>query len=128
MALCGKLTFKEWPYPFLSKLLPRWSYPNCSDAVEWGGGGGEARTKKFRICLGFPTKARSVLEQARQRNPKCPEMWLEAVRIETRGEKKEYAKSLMAKGQFFISNFSWISPQTSVDYFQSLVFPLINSD
>jgi hypothetical protein len=55
------------------------------------------------IGLGFSTKARSVLEQARQRNPKCPELWLEAVRIETRGEKKEYAKSLMAKGQLLFS-------------------------
>ena len=28
---------------------------------------------------GQTTKARSVLEQARQRNPKCPELWYENV-------------------------------------------------
>jgi hypothetical protein len=45
-----------------------------------------------------------VLEQARQRNPKCAELWLEAVKIETRGDKKEFAKSLMAKGELLFTS------------------------
>lgn len=43
------------------------------------------------------TKARSVLEKARLKNPQCPELWLEAVRIEVRGGKKNIAMANMAK-------------------------------
>ena len=44
------------------------------------------------------TKARSVLEKARLRNPKNPELWLEAVRNEMKsGGNREMANTLLAK-------------------------------
>ncbi len=43
-------------------------------------------------------KARSILEKARLKNPKCSELWLEAVRVENRAGLKHIANSLMAKG------------------------------
>lgn len=48
---------------------------------------------------GLLTKARSVLEKGRLRNPKNPELWLEAVRIESRAGLKDIANTLMAKGK-----------------------------
>ena len=42
------------------------------------------------------TKARSVIEKARLRNPQNPELWLKGIRIEWR-ENKEQAKALMAR-------------------------------
>lgn len=47
---------------------------------------------------GFLTKARSVLEKGRVRNMKNAELWLEAVRIESRAGLKDIANTLMAKG------------------------------
>lgn len=47
---------------------------------------------------GLLTKARSVLEKGRLRNPKNPELWLEAVRVESRAGLKDIANTLMAKG------------------------------
>jgi hypothetical protein len=44
------------------------------------------------------TKARSVLEKGRLRNPSCAQLWLEAVRIEIRAGLKAIANTLMAKG------------------------------
>lgn len=44
------------------------------------------------------TKARSVLEKARLRNPKKPELWLEAIRTEMKpGGNRDMAHTLMAK-------------------------------
>lgn len=54
---------------------------------------------------GLLTKARSVLEKGRLRNPKNPELWLEAVRIELRAGLKDIANTLMAKGMYFLYNF-----------------------
>mmetsp|Transcript_809 Transcript_809/g.1566 ORF Transcript_809/g.1566 Transcript_809/m.1566 type:complete len:972 (-) Transcript_809:183-3098(-) len=42
-------------------------------------------------------KARSILETARLKNPATPRLWLEAVRVEERGGKKDVGQSLMAK-------------------------------
>ena len=47
---------------------------------------------------GHLIKARSILEKARLKNPHCPELWLEAVRIENRAGMKNIAQNLMAKG------------------------------
>ena len=43
------------------------------------------------------TKARSVLEIGRRQNPNCPELWLEAIRLERRGGNGPLADTLMAK-------------------------------
>ena len=43
------------------------------------------------------TKARSLLELARLKNPKTPELWLEAVRLERRAGNDKLAGSLMAR-------------------------------
>lgn len=44
------------------------------------------------------TKARSVLEKARLRNPRNPELWLEAVRNEMKvGANRDIANTLLAK-------------------------------
>lgn len=45
------------------------------------------------------TKARSVLEKARLRNPKNPELWLEAIRNEIKagGHGREIANTLIAR-------------------------------
>ena len=43
------------------------------------------------------TKARSVLEKARLRNPHCAELWLEAIRIESRAGLRDIASTLIAK-------------------------------
>jgi pre-mRNA-processing factor 6 len=43
------------------------------------------------------TKARSLLELARLKNPKNPELWLEAVRLERRSGNPKLAVTLMAK-------------------------------
>ena len=42
------------------------------------------------------TKARSVIEKARLRNPQNAELWLKGIRIEWR-ENQEQAKALMAR-------------------------------
>ena len=44
------------------------------------------------------TKARSLLELARLKNPKTPELWLEAIRLEHRSGHAKLADSLMARG------------------------------
>lgn len=55
---------------------------------------------------GLLTKARSVLEKGRLRNPKNPQLWLEAIRVEFRGGLKDIANTLMAKAlQVDTSNF-----------------------
>ena len=43
------------------------------------------------------TKARSLLELARLKNPKNPELWLEAVRMERRSGNEKLARTLMAR-------------------------------
>ena len=43
------------------------------------------------------TKARSLLELARLKNPKTPELWLEAVRLERRNGNPKLADTLMAR-------------------------------
>ncbi|XP_013148071.1 PREDICTED: pre-mRNA-processing factor 6 [Papilio polytes] len=43
------------------------------------------------------TKARSVLEKARLRNPKNPELWLESVRLERRCGAADISSAVMAK-------------------------------
>jgi pre-mRNA-processing factor 6 len=44
------------------------------------------------------TKARSLLELARLKNPKTPELWLEAIRLECRSGHPKLAESLIARG------------------------------
>jgi PRP1 splicing factor, N-terminal. len=46
--------------------------------------------------VGF-TKARSLLELARLKNPKCPELWIEAIRLERRAGNDKLAITLMAR-------------------------------
>lgn len=53
---------------------------------------------------GLLTKARSVLEKGRLKNPKNPQLWLEAIRIEFRAGLKDIANTLMAKAIQVISN------------------------
>lgn len=43
------------------------------------------------------TKARSLLELARLKNPKTPELWLEAIRLERRAGHAKLAETLMAR-------------------------------
>lgn len=43
-------------------------------------------------------KARSVLEKAKLKNPKNPQLLLESIRVELRGGLKDIALNLMAKG------------------------------
>ncbi len=43
------------------------------------------------------TKARSLLELARLKNPKTPELWLEAIRLERRAGNSKLAETLMAR-------------------------------
>lgn len=43
------------------------------------------------------TKARSLLELARLKNPKTPELWLEAIRMERRAGNEKLAGTLMAR-------------------------------
>lgn len=38
-----------------------------------------------------------MLEKARVRNPQCPDLWLEAVRVEVHSGKKNIGLTLMAK-------------------------------
>lgn len=57
---------------------------------------------------GLLTKARSVLEKGRLRNPKNPELWLEAVRIEIRAGLKDIANTLMAKGLYKLFKLSYL--------------------
>jgi len=45
------------------------------------------------------TKARSILEKARLRNPQNPLLWLESVRLEIRAANKVIAQNQMAKGR-----------------------------
>mmetsp|Transcript_2919 Transcript_2919/g.4409 ORF Transcript_2919/g.4409 Transcript_2919/m.4409 type:complete len:89 (-) Transcript_2919:142-408(-) len=45
----------------------------------------------------YYTKARSLLELARLKNPKNPRLWVEAIRLERRAENEKMANSLMAK-------------------------------
>ncbi|KAL3184787.1 hypothetical protein MRX96_005887 [Rhipicephalus microplus] len=52
---------------------------------------------RLEESTGALTKARSVLEKARLRNPGSADLWLEAVRIEVRAGFKEIAQNLMAK-------------------------------
>jgi pre-mRNA-processing factor 6 len=46
-----------------------------------------------------PNKARSVLELARIKLPSCPELWLEAFRLERRHANETLADALIVKGQ-----------------------------
>merc|ERR1712241_835626 len=50
----------------------------------------------FELKEGQVTKARSVIEKARLRNPQNAELWLKGIRIEWR-ENQEQAKALMAR-------------------------------
>jgi len=50
---------------------------------------------------GLLTKARSVMEKGRLRNPKTAELWLEAIRIELRAGLKDTANNLMAIGNLY---------------------------
>ncbi|GLH16055.1 Protein crooked neck [Gryllus bimaculatus] len=46
---------------------------------------------------GLLTKARSVLEKGRLRNPQCDVLWLEQIRIENRAGLRDIANTLMAR-------------------------------
>jgi len=48
------------------------------------------------VGVGF-TKARSLLELARLKIPKCPELWIEAIRLERRAGNDKLAVTLMAR-------------------------------
>ena len=56
-------------------------------------GGGESQA----ASTGGFTKARSLLELARLKNPRKPELWLEAVRLENRAGNPKLAETLIAK-------------------------------
>ena len=43
------------------------------------------------------TKARSILEFGRLQNRKCPELWVESVRLEVRSGNDKLAVSMLAK-------------------------------
>ncbi len=45
-----------------------------------------------------PSKARSLLEQARGLSPKSPELWLEGIRMEIRTQNRKIAQTLFSKG------------------------------
>lgn len=51
------------------------------------------------------TKARSILEKARLRNPQNPQLWLESVRLEHRAGNKVIAQNQMAKGAKYIASY-----------------------
>lgn len=58
--------------------------PNC--VALW------TQMSDFEIKQGNVTKARSVIEKARLRNPQNPELWLKAIRIEnTHGKAKHFS-------------------------------------
>lgn len=57
--------------------------------------------EKARLVI----RARALLERARLRNPGCPDLWLEAIRLENRAILKANAQSLMAKGINGLFNF-----------------------
>ena len=42
-------------------------------------------------------KARSMLEKARLRNPKSPELWLESIRLENNSENRKLAATRLAQ-------------------------------
>ena len=52
---------------------------------------------KLDESQGHMTKARSVLEKARQKNPHEARLWLEAIRLEWRAGLKDIASTLLAK-------------------------------
>lgn len=52
---------------------------------------------KLEEHLGQLTKARSILERGRLKNPKTDLLWLAAIRIELRANYKEMANTLMAR-------------------------------
>jgi pre-mRNA-processing factor 6 len=44
-----------------------------------------------------PAKARSLLEKARLKNPKCPEIWIASLRVERRDKNLKMAQNFLAK-------------------------------
>jgi pre-mRNA-processing factor 6 len=58
------------------------------------------------------TKARSLLELARLKNPKTPELWFEAIRLERRAGNPKLAESLMARALQECSNAGLLLAET----------------
>jgi len=52
---------------------------------------------RLEESVGFLTKARSLLELGRLKNPKNPSLWLEAIRLESRDNNDKLAVTLMAR-------------------------------
>lgn len=46
-----------------------------------------------------PSKARAILDKARLQNPKNPQLWLQAIRVEIRAGNKKIAQNQIAKGK-----------------------------
>lgn len=57
---------------------------------------------QLELRNGALIKARSVLEKARLKNPKNPQLLLESIRVELQGGLKDIAMNLMAKGMYLI--------------------------
>ena len=57
----------------------------------------DAEQQQQQTAKSGSTKARSLLELARLKNPKIPDLWLEAVRLERRSGNPKLAETLMAK-------------------------------
>jgi pre-mRNA-processing factor 6 len=63
-----------------------------------GNGNGSSNSAEFDFDTGtLYTKARSLLELARLKNPKNPTLWIEAVRLERRAGNDVQANTLLAK-------------------------------
>nr|KAG5694409.1 hypothetical protein BaRGS_017442 [Batillaria attramentaria] len=65
--------------------------------IEEQQGNTDAARNAYNQGTGQLTRARSILEKARLKNPKTPQLWLEAVRVENRAGLKNIAMTLMAK-------------------------------
>ena len=49
------------------------------------------------ILQGNLTRARALLENGRLKNPKTPQLWLDAIRVEVKGGNDQNAHTMMAK-------------------------------
>lgn len=78
--------------PFLPSSLPLQATKKCPQCVVlW------RLSSEYELASGNVTKARSLIEKGRLRVPRCPELWLAAVRIEADHGDREQAKAIMAR-------------------------------
>lgn len=126
-ALLTEHGLSTWPdYPRLSMMAGQLALDGAHEALDESGRVEAARRAyltglnscpssvplwlllaRLEETAGELTKARSVLEKARLKNPKNEELWLEAVRVELRAGNKEVAVPMMARGEFdYFLNFN----------------------